>query len=457
MGGTRTARGRQFGNGPWEGGSRLYGDAKVKSWSAKLTDSGPVFARVEVRYTLADGATVAVSGALAAGDNAVRWDLDSKADVPSAGVEFTIGKVPGLTEGVVPKDWGQWATRERKLPVKPRCRALLHARPQVQRPDLLSGKRLGGPHGGFGGGTGPAHAGGGALGGSGEALHLRRVQELEPGDDFQESWEHWRRKRLAVAYATDGALGVKANLASGVKCWSVSGGLPAVGDRLNVVKDYILEWPESPAVAHPRLFTDLKELKEKWAQAASNPEIEKTMNSGQVANARLALWITRKPADQQTQEEKKQAVEQLRGQLARLGDFDVMRGAIATAATYDSVIANGWLTPPDKALFRAQMAYLGYVMAEPRTWSAERGYHSGNPNMSVSYILSLGVIACALPDHPMAEAWSDYATGSMKTWLENEVGPNGEWIPEGSHYGYVSLEPMVSLPCRLRRTSGSRP
>jgi hypothetical protein len=37
----------------------------VKSWSAKLTDSGPVFARVEVCYTLADGATVAVSGALA--------------------------------------------------------------------------------------------------------------------------------------------------------------------------------------------------------------------------------------------------------------------------------------------------------------------------------------------------------------------------------------------------------
>jgi hypothetical protein len=175
------------------------------------------------------------------------------------------------------------------------------------------------------------------------------------------------------------------------------------------------------------------------------------MNSGQVANARLALSILRKPADQQTQEEKKQAVEQLRGQLARLGDFDVMRGAIATAATYDSVIANGWLTPPDKALFRAQMAYLGYVMAEPRTWSAERGYHSGNPNMSVSYILSLGVIACALPDHPMAEAWSDYATGWMKTWLENEVGPNGEWIPEGSHYGYVSLEPMVSYAVAARR------
>ena len=55
--------GAKFGNGPWDGGSRLYGDAKVKSWSAKLTDSGPVFARVEV------------TGVIKAGDNLLEIEV----------------------------------------------------------------------------------------------------------------------------------------------------------------------------------------------------------------------------------------------------------------------------------------------------------------------------------------------------------------------------------------------
>ncbi|OPZ85114.1 MAG: hypothetical protein BWY76_01550 [bacterium ADurb.Bin429] len=90
-------------------------------------------------------------------------------------------------------------------------------------------------------------------------------------------------------------------------------------------------------------------------------------------------------------------------------------------------------------------------MADPSCWQMERGSHSGNPNMSCSYTLSLGVIACALPDHPMAKTWADYATGWMEHWLATEVGPNGEWSCEGSHYGYVSLEPMITYAIAAKR------
>ena len=40
--------------------------------------------------------------------------------------------------------------------------------------------------------------------------------------------------------------------------------------------------------------------------------------------------------------------------------------------------------------------------------------------------------------------WSARATAWMDHWLTHEVGPNGEWIPEGSHYTIVSYEPFLA-------------
>jgi len=48
----------RMGDGTWFGGSQMFGPGKLTAYSAKLTDSGPVFARVAVRYTY---------------DNAIRW------------------------------------------------------------------------------------------------------------------------------------------------------------------------------------------------------------------------------------------------------------------------------------------------------------------------------------------------------------------------------------------------
>jgi len=59
----------------------------------------------------------------------------------------------------------------------------------------------------------------------------------------------------------------------------------------------------------------------------------------------------------------------------------------------------------EKPLLRAQMAQLGYKLADPATWSIERGYMSGNPDMSVSHVLGLGMIGCTIPDHLQPTIW----------------------------------------------------
>jgi len=51
-------------------------------------------------------------------------------------------------------------------------------------------------------------------------------------------------------------------------------------------------------------------------------------------------------------------------------------------------------------------------------------------------------------------AWANRATQWMDKWLTDEVGPHGEWIPEGSGYGYVSLDPMLSYAAAAERAAG---
>lgn len=75
----------------------------------------------------------------------------------------------------------------------------------------------------------------------------------------------------------------------------------------------------------------------------------------------------------------------------------------------------------DRSLFRAQMAHLGYVMADPATWSIERGFRTYNLNMSVAYVLNQGLVACTIPSHPEAPAWMQPALRMMDDML-NEAG-----------------------------------
>ena len=75
----------RLGDGAWVGGSALTGDVPVKSWSARVTDAGPAFARVALQYTFADGNTLALAATLAAGDSSARWEMSVPMDRPGAG------------------------------------------------------------------------------------------------------------------------------------------------------------------------------------------------------------------------------------------------------------------------------------------------------------------------------------------------------------------------------------
>lgn len=438
-------RAMRLGKGNWAGGSSLTGDAKVREWSSRITDSGPVFARVAITYTFADDNTLELAATLIAGDSAVRWDMAVRDDRPELAVEFRLPPVPGVKQALMPKGYGQWAKSDRVQPIAPSAEPFSFLSPNTSLtnifPDCPNAICLAGEGGvelqlrsrdpgAWADPVAPFTYGGY------EAWHL---------DMIQKSWEVWKRKRIAVSYTADGTTTLRASLTKGRRKWSVSAGKPLVGDQLDRVKDLILDWPVAGA-PHPRLFLDRHDLQDAWNRATGDPQLAKQLAAGSPA---IALLLA--PADKRTKAEQDRVVGMLRSQLDKLGNFDVMRHSIATAALYDTLIDSDLISPQEKTLFRAQMAYLAYVLADPMCWSIERGYHSGNPNMSCSYVLSLGVAACVLSDHPMARTWADYATTWMDRWLTEEVGSNGEWLPEGSHYGYVSLAPMLSYAIAAQR------
>ena len=109
----------RLGNGDWAGGSRFTGDAKITEWSSRLTDAGPAFARVLARYVLDDGTALTVAATLAAGDSAIRWDMNVSKDRPDLAMEFRLPPVPGLRQYVIPKGYGQWSRADRTFPLAP--------------------------------------------------------------------------------------------------------------------------------------------------------------------------------------------------------------------------------------------------------------------------------------------------------------------------------------------------
>ena len=232
--------------------------------------------------------------------------------------------------------------------------------------------------------------------------------------------------------------------------------------RLNTVKDYVLEWA-GDAGTHPHLFLNREEM------AAARMH-QQPLDKAQLAGIRN-YWIsglykgsdgTAIPAyhdgyalgaylltnDLQVAKQA-QVLERLRNHLALQGRFDTMRYTCLLAVYYDTLIDDPLTPPAERDTLRALFAYLGYTLADPATWSCERGYRSYNLNMSVSNLLNLGMVAAAIPTHPMAKTWARPALAMTESMLR-QVGPAGEWPESISNYTGVTASALLAFAIAAR-------
>ncbi len=455
-------------DGTWFGGSRLFGEARLKGWSAELVAVGPVYGQVEYTYEYEDGNAVRLTTRLHEGAAGLYWEVEVAEDLPEEGIEIVLSDgLPPLTlvvhreaYGDRPEmedvDFGTWV----EIPLADYGEELVtNLSPWADWWNTWTQTlvRL-------------------RIGEQERELHLAShdpgawVEPAAPGT--MRDWGAWQHKLVPVKHSPAGEVSLHVNHAAGVRKWSIEDRDPAHAEErrmslsqvkaewppLNEVKDWILEWPGDERT-HPHLFVSRGELEAAWERLGPepDPDIEwlrdylskeeiRPVPSYKDTQAVEVYVMTRGDAKAA---EKVRLVDRVRQHMAALGDFDKMRSTQTVAALYDLTMGTDLLTDQEMDLFRSQMAFLGYIVARPSTWNIERGYRSYNPNMSLSYLLARGIVGCAIPDHPLAQEWVAPGLSRAQTWL-GEVGPEGEWY-ESAHYSQVSAFAMTSFAAAAKR------
>ncbi len=437
--------------GEWFGGSSLYGERRVKSYSARLAANGRVLAEWTIRYTYEDGSTLDLTVQLASGDALASWVTHSSADSPDDGWKLRLG--PGLeplSMSLAPEfgknKWkqlkqvnGRWDFDPQEVPLDPE--------PEGMITQLT-------PWNDWWDGTTQTtwtfkNAAGDPVLHAGIQDAGAWVEPAAPGT--LRDWDAWQHKLLPLWKEPDGVLAVRVNNAQGLRKWLFGSGGQALGRRLNVVKDYVLDWP-GDAGSHPHMFLTRGEMQEARAKRQPlDPALTQSLKnfwvSGPLAipsyHDCFAMGAYLLTGDPQVAAEAK-VVERFRNHMSLQGKFDTMRYTCMVVEYYDTLIDDPVVPEAERGYLRALMAYLGYHLADPATWSCERGYRSYNLNMSVANVLNLGMMASALPTHPKAKEWVEPALAMLEAMLE-EVGPAGEWGESVTNYTGVTASSMLAF------------
>ncbi|MFW6059792.1 MAG: hypothetical protein ACODAQ_06395, partial [Phycisphaeraceae bacterium] len=483
----RTADGR------WFGGSAMHGDKKIAGYEAALVEQGPVLARHRVRYRYEDDSTMTLTFDLAARDAQMRWrmhvertdveplrresDDDGSGRDTVSSVELTGGWRLNLTPGIEPLHMpieteyanNRWGERSDGLMdvnlTDERAGRLVHLVPWSDWWDQHTKTTLR-----FTDGEGEpvAHL---------AATHAGDwVEPAPPGTWVSNANPRMNQQWVTLHKSLDDAIYFDFTDSPGQRMGLLGNGVegvasrgdaserkqgvasaseseaPGLGHQLNRVKDYVLDW-ESDAPPHPRLYVTRDEMETyRETHEPSESLIDELTERAHYRKPtpsyqdRPAFSLYLMTGDKALAE-KYEVVDRLRAHLALLGGFDVMRGAAQVVCEYDALIDSDLISPEQRSLFRAQLAYLGYHLASPETWSMERGYSSGNLNMSIAYVLNLGILAAAIPEHPMAAQWSRSAQAMLEKWLDENIGPAGEFLGAGeslANYAHVSAAKLLT-------------
>jgi len=491
-------------DGKWFGGSRMFGNTKITGYSAELIDRGPVFARVAFRYTYTNGNTFDLTVQVAAGDNTMRMETRVRKRQPADGFKLILNRGlpplvflvnderekdrdcfmdPKITGYSMPLAWADIPLKDylapKRIPWSPRGRPaglVTNLTPWEDWFGTFSQTRI-------------------RLKMQGTTRELQ-IRSLDPGawvepraieaifnpaldpDPMKGSWVAWNRKCMPILCDASGEVSLEVNAEQGLRKWTVSDCLsmpgvagmfywhgykpesdfppetrPTVGYRLNEVKDYVLDWPEEPG-RHPLLFMSRSELEARWKRKDADPALVKKLTEqgtgagpyspNSSTNRALGAYLLSGGSPEVA------AKTELLARLRKALQYDLSGYQFGNAGApapilYDGVIDSPLVSKKERPILRARMAYFAYRLTDPAVWSAERGYASGNQNMTVTWEISRGLAACAIPKHPMAKVWYGKAKRIMDYFLTHMVGPAGEWPEAMGTHGRTSIDMLLAF------------
>lgn len=452
----------QIGNGKWKAAVGWFGPDLVKAWSARVVEAGPMISRWEGRWEYATGATLHVRVSMAAGDSRAEVETEFSGDTPDSGWFIDLSQIPGLRVPLIAESannpWGQRVKVGNDVRFE-KAAVVLADQPSgpivslVPWPDWWDGR---------------TQTSWTFVSPEGEQLlfleSLDGPSWIEPGAiGSMLAWGSpaQRKKWVPLGKDGDGHVRIRFNNAGGTRKFLLGSGAPGWGRALEKIGDMTLEWSPTVKVQHPLLFVDRSELLrlrsagvlptgqvQQLLRTASTSSVQYGRGGANALGPALRAYVISGDSEVARKGRLPEIADDL-GMNAVSGNFDYMRSTTLLTNLYDAIADDGVLSEAQLRLLRARMAWLGYHLADPGTWSSERGFGSGNLDMHISFAVNLGLVAAALPDHPMSAAWWSMASQRVERWLSMFVGPNGEW-PENTHYTSVSFSTLLPLVLAAR-------
>ncbi len=454
------------------GGSRMYGPSKLTAWSGEVAADGPVFAEIRWRYGYEDGTEFILRGRLGARDTAIYWDMACRGTLRNDGWQLLISNgLPPLSLSVQIEHFSKRTFPDRTLAVGDLVSFPLAAEPAGRLTSVTPWSDWTNDY------TQTVAV---LTNPDGTAAFFAASRDPGAWVEPRSAGDARNQKSIPLVKREDGSVGLSASVmdapGGGLRRW-MTGVLPpgaweAVQEisrnrftdvvqrqlqpmldkrRLDWVKDFVLDWPQAAAIRRPMLVVSQEEVRRSRSRRTFPQQLADRFTRVRGAavsempdsndGIALAVWLLR--GSQQAATETR-ILERLRQRLGLLGNFDLMRSAPLVATLYDGVIDSGLVGEAERRLMRARMAFLGYRLEDPATWSVERGFNTSLPNMNVSYTLGRGMVACTLPDHPRAGIWVAPALERMDRWLNEDVGTRGEWM-EGASYDHVTASSMLAF------------
>jgi hypothetical protein len=465
----------RLGQEPWYGGSRLYGAGEVVAWSSRLTERGPVRARVEQEYRYADGSRLQLVISLLAGDSRALFEsrYQGAFDLKRYHKSFATNRIdptdkagwslqftPARTDLSVLIPWEVSSTREGMLQsghTRVRGKNMM-INLAASTPGLITQLT---PWGDW---WEDYTQNAWTFYGEGETP-VMRVEAVDPGAWVEPAPTGTFRgygevipKWMPLWKEQDGPVHLYVTNVPGERKWLLGSAAPSLNRTLNTVKEYVLDWDST--TQHPHLYTSPDALQRYWNTHAPNSalieELFKTQigpgqpngRSGWVLEAGTACWLL-SGGDPEVAKRVK-LVAWLHSLLDSPVGYDSLWNTAVICSGYDAVMGSDLVTPEERRLLRAKLALLAYRINDPTHWSIERGYCTANLDMSVSNELNKGMLAATLSDHPMAETWFANTRAMMEYLLSQKLTSHGEWPETTSGYFNVSFTPILTLAIAAR-------
>ena len=439
----------------WIGGGSLYGSRNITGYSTTV-ETGPVFAGAEVVYTYASGDTFTVSARMAAGQEVIVIRSESNVHAPDDG--WSLNLSTGYSSPIL-SIYGEYVNNKWGMSYGDIGHGAISAEPVGDVYNIVPWEDW------WDGSTRTCLV----LSSPGSATALA-VASYDPAAWIDPSymqtypdyvWSMNTFKALPLYKAADGEISIKCSTAIGERKWFV-GFSPKTADadetfrnatllhdgkygcqNLDIVKEYDLDWVTGPEVVYPHLYVAPEDVEEARAQLGSVASIEGTVYRYYRSDDNVRIQIGGRDLVQHMVDSAYSVPKYMSTFENNSNKFDLMRHSTWLTNLFDALMGTGELSVAEQKLLRAQIAFLGYRLNSTYVWDIDRGLTGDVNNMHISYMCNLGLVACALPQHPNATTWADKAVYWVATRLDENVGENGVWLPENMHYANVSLGSML--------------